>query len=373
MFHRFLRAALVAAAPLMAAASPAFAKEKEGGGGWRRGHGSRAPVQAASGAAVGAAPGQRFAEPERRRSAEAPVVMKMRRVRVPQPKVISDPAQVVRDHRRVPSPRTDNAGARIRQHEAVHPPSHHSVVINNKAVVSNIAVQQRIEVAPGRYYWHHDHGVRYAHYYDRHRVHWYGFYHGPRFYWTRYHSGYWWWWDVRFSRWVYWWGGRWWWPGPAGVVYVYVDNSYYPYDGGVVTVKHPEVQAPPVEAPKAAASGGWKSPDGRRSIQIAGSFGDAFLYDSSGAQPVLLKFIGRDIEKARFTGGGASGKPLQILAEFKDGTFAVFDADGNPLDAPASPAAAEVTPSAAPPQPESIPPPPGSAPGETEPAPSSRD
>jgi hypothetical protein len=67
------------------------------------------------------------------------------------------------------------------------------------------------------------------------------------------------------------------------------------------------------------------------------------------------------VTQVRFSGGTA-GAPSQILVEYKDNTFALFDADGN---SQSSAVQAEGATAPAPPEtPDSIPPPPTSAPGQ---------
>ena len=50
--------------------------------------------------------------------------------------------------------------------------------------------------------------------------------------------------------------------------------------------------------------------------------------------PVLLKYLGQGVQKVRFSGGTAE-TPAQILLEFLDGNFALYDSDGNPRGAAA--------------------------------------
>lgn len=213
------------------------------------------------------------------------------------------------------------------------------------------AVQQRVEVVPGRYYWHASAGSRYCHFYDG-RWHWYGFYAGPAFYWTRWYDDRWWWWDVRFGRWVYWWDGYWWWWGPGGDVYIYVDDVYYPYDGSPA----PGGAAPP-QPPSSGAT--FVSPDARREVVIAGPDARAFLYDRTPGGPVYRKALAAGVAMVSFR-GGRDGAPLGILLAYKDKTKGVslFDADGEPLagggsSAPEPPADV----------PAELPPAPTSAPG----------
>ncbi len=297
------------------------------------------------------------------RSGRAPapaVVIKMRRVPVPHAPVIKDPSHVVRDQRRIEMPKADGAGARIVKQAETRPPVQHNEVARNTRVVHGIEDQQRAETEKGRHYWHEDHGVKYSHYYDGH-AHWYGFYHGPTFYWTRYHANRWWWYDTAFSRWVYWGDGFWWWPGPAGVAYVYLDGGYYPYEpGGSVVVQKPELQTPAADAPALDAAAANVSPDGRRLVQIGGFDADAFLYDKTATPPSFMKYLGKGVGQVKFS-GGSNGQPLEILLQFLDGTFALYDGDGNPKDAAAASGAATAEPPSE--VPDSIPPPPAAAPG----------
>jgi hypothetical protein len=223
----------------------------------------------------------------------------------------SAPTSIVRDHARASYPSTYERGGRITARAAVSPPSQHSGIVRNSAIVRSIQSHQRLEIVPNHYYWHNDRGVRYCHYYND-GIHWYGFYNGPSFYWTRYYDGYWWWFDVNFDRWVYWQNGTWCWPGPDGVIYDYVDNNYYPVDDDdTVAVNAPDVSAPPQNIPApvtsaaAPASEGSvvKSADGKRMVQVVGSNAEAYLYDTSSTQPMYMKYLGKNVEKVRFAGG----------------------------------------------------------------------
>jgi hypothetical protein len=201
---------------------------------------------------------------------------------------------------------------------AAHNPPGHATIVGNRALVGRITDRERTETVAGRYYWHNDGGARYVHYFWG-GAHWYGFNYGRSFYWTRYYGDRWWWYDV------------------------YVDNGYYPYDeaAGAVTVQTAEDQKAPEKAPDAKAGTVFPSPDGRRQVQVYGTAAQAFLYDKTGDQAQYVKFLGEGVEKVRFT-GASGGKALQILLEFKDGTFAVYDEDGNSIDsAAAAPSASD--------------------------------
>ena len=288
------------------------------------------------------------------------VVVKMRQVAVPMPRPVQDARHLVRDERRAEYPKRDDHGVAIVK-EASRVPPEHGMILGNSALLGTIVGLAAVETQRDHYYWHTDNGVRYAHYYDAHGTHWYWFYHGTTCYWTRYYENRWWWHDDHFNRWVYFADDHWWWQAPNGVSYVYVDNNYYPYEqGGVVTVKNAELQAPPSTNPAPNEGRGTASPDDRRMVQIFGEANEAFLYDQSSGKPVFLRYLGQDVDKVRFS-GGTSGRALQILLDFKDGSFAMFDADGNTLEAPAAPSGVPpgaTTEALPPPAPGDQPPPP---------------
>jgi hypothetical protein len=342
-----MKTTILACFALAFAASTCLAQgrgEHEGGRGDRGG----APGASARGRERGS---------PRREDRSPSVVNKMRRYRVPSPSRIRTPGGVVRDNRHVAYPRRYSSGARITA-RPVRTPPRHGAVARDRSFVRGIIGRQRTESKPNHYYWHKTpHGTRYAHYYDGHD-HWYGFYHGSQFYWTRYHADRWWWWDPVALRWAYWWSGYWWWQAPDGTAYVYVDNSYYPYDSSGVVVTSPEVVAPPAEVPAADSGNVFDSPDGSREVQIAADSG-AYLYSKENGATSYMKYLGPDADKVLFS-GGMNGKPLSILVEYKDDTFAMFDQDGASLDAPS--AAADAIPGP-PPAPAAVPPPPpGSTP-----------
>ena len=294
------------------------------------------------------------------RAPRPPVVIKMRRYNVPKPQGTKNPRHVVRDHASAVPPDRDERGGRIEKPAAVFAPAHHAQIVENRVLIRDMEHERRREVVPGRYYWHETGGVRYAHYYDR-GIHWYGFYHGPAFYWTRYDHNRWWWFDVGVNRWLYWSGGYWWWVSPAGINYIYIGDNYYPYEPGGVVVRKPEVQTAPESAPAAGEGKSFNGPDGHRRVQVFGAKDEAFLYDTSGPQPEFLKYLGQGVGMVRFS-GGEKGAPAQILLDFKDGNFAVYNSDGDPLDA--APAAEAPGDSSLPPIPATAPPSPsgGAAP-----------
>lgn len=265
------------------------------------------------------------------------VVIHMRHIDIPKVENIQHPEYIVHDHHLINFPHTDGEGARINQRASTLPPQHQNI-IKNKSLVEKIQQQKQTETNQNQFYWHSHQNMKYAHYRDSFNNDWYGFYQGPSFYWTRHHAGRWWWYDTRFARWVFWSQGFWWWPSPIGYLYVYTDNNYYPYQDteGGVTVMQPEIQQPPAEIPTEEVHNSFQSPDGRRLVQIAGSNNEAFLYDTTGDQPAFLKFLGSGVSNVQYS-NKTTGNPLQILVNFNDGSYALFDADGNSLQAPSVP------------------------------------
>lgn len=339
------------AALLLAGAGRTSIERREDRGGGDRGGEARGGGERGAGSRGG---GERAgAQPNAGRA-----VYRQRRVTVPSPQ---SPAPAVQRGAAAPVrpayPQRDGAGVRIVQPAASAPPAHHTGIVRDTGIVREIDRRERMEREPRRYYWHEDHGVRYSHYYDG-REHWYGFYHGPSFYWTRYYGSRWWWYDSVALRWVYWSNGFWWWPGPGGAPYVYVDNNYYPYEGDGVTVVHAEAEPPSPAAPAPSAGSSTNSPDGSRMAQVFGAESQAFLYDKTTSPPTFMRYLGQGVTRVRFSGAGAS---LQVLVEYGDGTFALFDANGNSRAADVKADESKAMP---PPEPPSfIPPPPTSAPG----------
>lgn len=229
-------------------------------------------------------------------------------------------------------------------------------IMRNDEAFSSIRREQRAETMRDHYYWHRNGGLRYAHYFDRHDAHWYGFYRGRGFYWCRYYGDRWWRHDSARARWLYWWSGYWWWRGPASVVFVYVDNNYYPYEmsPGITVVRAPDTENPPQPPPSPDMGRLWTSPDDSRLVQVYGDGSDAFLYDHSNIPQVYLAYLGRSVVDVKFT----EDPDDQVTVFFKDGTMAAYDLGGHPAAVPASePPRLEPPPApeSAPPAPESVP------------------
>lgn len=258
-------------------------------------------------------------------------VFRLHRLALPQPHRFERPENIVNDSWGMAEPTRFEGGELIRQLRETRPPSQHAAVTRDRAFAANILREQDAEREPGHYYWHNTGGVLYAHLRDERGLNWYGFYHGERFYWCRYFLGYWWWYDAPLARWAFWWQGYWWWWGPGGIPYVYVNGDYYPYDitaGGVV-VKRTQALVPPKAVPARGNGVEWASPDKTRTVLLNGPDAEAFLYDTSGPKLVFLAYLGEGVTNVRYAGGAAG----QVLVDFKDGDFAVYDRAGKSLEA----------------------------------------
>jgi len=212
-----------------------------------------------------------------------------------------------------------------------------SVRANMYSVTGNVSFRAQIgsfnnsELRHNNYYWHTWNGMNYCHYYDNWGFHWYGWYLGNSCFWTRYWGGNWWWYDPAYYRWCYWHDGGWWWQDPyhLDLVYVYNNDQYVPVNGGY-TGNNPNNDAGPVVAGPINDTGSisFQSKDGTREVKIVA--GDAFLYDTvageTGNKPV---YLASNVKSVKFS-NAQNGKPLQIMVELNDGSFDLYDADGNP-------------------------------------------
>jgi hypothetical protein len=154
---------------------------------------------------------------------------------------------------------------------------------------------------------------------------------GSSYFWTRYWGNHMWWYDPVYFRWCYWWDGGWWWQDPyhVNVVYVYNNGNYVSTSAGAgvdVAVANPSAPARI-----------FTSPDGSRMVKVTGSAQDAFLYDTSSTpsfQPIYLASGVKDVKLSNTT----NGRPLQVMLILNDGSFDLFDDQGNPYNGNGGPA-----------------------------------
>ena len=217
----------------------------------------------------------------------------------------------------------------------VSPRSMNSTMVrNNMASVNSTGFRSQIrgfnarENVVGRYYWHNYNGLNFCHYYDRWGCNWYGWYFGSSFYWSCWWGNYWWWYDPSYYRWCYWYDGWWWWQNPDNVqeIDVYNNGQYVP--SGSEETQAPETQASTGNAPAPSQIQTFNSKDGSRMVKLAGDSGDAFLYDTTGTPAFKAKYLASDVTDVRFSNTN-NGKPLQIMLSLSDGSFELYDADGN--------------------------------------------
>lgn len=208
---------------------------------------------------------------------------------------------------------------------------HQMSIVNDPAYLQRIAGENRTETQRGRYYWHGAKGVdySYAHYIDNSGYHWYGWYSGDNFFWTRNYDGRWWWYDSGFNRWCFYNDDYWWWQDPyhVGELYVYNDDNYIPAN----SADDPVVVAGS-EQPNDAV---YNSPDSKRTVKIALSDGDAFLYDTANPPSFDPIYMASGVQSVQYSDVN-NGRPLEIILKLNDGSYDLFDAWGHPYNSETS-------------------------------------
>jgi hypothetical protein len=136
------------------------------------------------------------------------------------------------------------------------------------------------------------------------------------------------WTDPYWHRECFFYNGQYWWLGPDGLMYLYVNGWYYRYaygDSGVVVTPDP---TPPVDVPPSAPTPADQttvySLDGTRSIQITGDNRDAYLYDLTAADPNSAaaqgRFIGTEVAGVKIdyvTSTAADGTTTQTIQQIE--------------------------------------------------------
>ena len=74
----------------------------------------------------------------------------------------------------------------------------------------------------------------------------------------------------------------------------------------------------------------YSSKDGTRTVKIAGDTHDAFLYDTSETPAFKTKYLASSVKEVRFSNAN-NGKSMQIMLGLADGSFELYDADGNSI------------------------------------------
>src|SRR5579871_1579314 len=178
------------------------------------------------------------------------------------------------------------------------------------------------EVERNHYYWHADNSFNYCHYIDNQGYHWWGWYVGDNFFWNRYYAGRWWWYDNDFDRWCFWNDGFWWWQDPyhVGDLYCYNDDNYVPCN----SANDQEVVTTPADQTYQV----YNAPDNSCQIKVMSDTQDAFLYDTDDPNAQQPVYLASGVEQVMFS-DPSNGRPLEIVLKLNDGTFDMFDDDGN--------------------------------------------
>jgi hypothetical protein len=201
------------------------------------------------------------------------------------------------------------------------------VVRDRMALVDGAGWRGRIggfeasETGRGRYYWHTGDGFNYCHYVDNWGYHWWGWYAGSQFFWTRNYDGRWWWYDTGYNRWCFWNNGYWWWQDPyhLGDLYCYDDSDYIPCN----SADDQEV----VTANDSSNDDAYYSPDNTRVVKVDRETHDAFLYDTTDPPSFEPVYLASGVAGVQFSAN--NGRPMEIVLKLNDGSFDVFDGQGN--------------------------------------------
>jgi len=199
-------------------------------------------------------------------------------------------------------------------------------LVNRPAFTAQIGRENATETQRGQTYWHSGNGFNYAHYIDNSGYHWYGFYSGNQYFWTRNYAGRWWWYDTGFNRWCFYNDNYWWWQDPyhVGDLYCYDDDSYVP-----VNSADDQIVVSGAEEPNEAA---FNSPDGSRTVKVVQTDGDAFLYDNAAVPSFDPVYLASGVQSVQYS-DASNGRPVEIVLKLNDGSYDMFDAQGNPYNA----------------------------------------
>ena len=196
---------------------------------------------------------------------------------------------------------------------------------NRPEFLEQVTALDASETKVGHYYWHKTGDVTFCHTLDPWGYHWYGWYQGDKFFWTRYFAGRWWSYDSDYGRWCFWNDGFWWWQDPyhVGDLYCYNQDSYIPCNYANDTVM--------VSAEDQPGATKYLSPDKSRMVKVVGDSKDAFLYDDTDSGSASAIYLASGVQGVEFS-SGQEGGALQIILKIADGSFDMFDGNGNPYN-----------------------------------------
>jgi len=202
-------------------------------------------------------------------------------------------------------------------------------IVNGDAYRQRFVTENASERQANHYYWHKDKDLNYCHYIDGSGYHWYGWYAGDRCFWTRNYAGRWWWYDTEYSRWNFWNDGFWWWQDPyhVGDLYCYNNDSYIPTNSADDQIV--------VTSTDQSSGTSFNSPDATRTVKIVATTQDAFLYDTANPPTFDPIYLASGVQNVQFS-DTKNGRPLEIILKLNDGSFDMFDGQGNPYN-PANP------------------------------------
>jgi hypothetical protein len=110
----------------------------------------------------------------------------------------------------------------------------------------------------------------------------------------------------------------------VGELYVYDDDSYIPAN----SADDPVV----VTGQEQANDQSYTSPDGKRVVKIVPGDGDAFLYDGATPQNFAPIYLASGVQSIDYSDVN-NGRPLEIMLKLNNGSWDLFDAEGQPYNA----------------------------------------
>jgi hypothetical protein len=255
-----------------------------------------------------------------------------------EPRYITDRSEIVstdRAHSMIGNPSTGPRGEAFKSALVSPRQFNNRVVRGQMAIASRPAFMQQIdrenstEIQRNHVYWHTGSGYNYAHYMDDSGYNWYGWDTGGQFFWTRNDGGRWWWYDSGYNRWCFYNDNYWWWQDPY-----HVGDLYFYNDDGYIAANSAEDQIV-VSGAEQGDDAVYNSPDGSRAIKIAPSDGDTFLYDTANPPTFDPVYLASGVQSVQFSNAG-NQRPLEIILKLNDGSYDMFDAQGNPYNSGSS-------------------------------------
>jgi len=196
-------------------------------------------------------------------------------------------------------------------------------VISASGLEAQIPLLDKTEKSLNHYFWHKGNGFDYCHYVDSWGYHWYGWFVGDSCFWTRFYGGRWWCYDPDNNRWCFWNGG-WWWQDPyhVGDLYLYNYGQYIPCDSA---------KDPVVTTVQVGTEAVYSSPDGTRMVKVIKDAGDAFLFDTAIPPSFEPIYLASQVTGVKYS-NTSDGSALQVMLTHGDGSYDLFDSQGNPLN-----------------------------------------